>query len=275
MSSTSRGVDFEKRVFSFLEEEIQANRFFARPECCAIFHQKAYYSRDRLTDIVFDVVIEITLLGADVPSMVCLIECKDYDHPVPVDDVEEFFTKVQQVASAKSKAILVSSNSFQRGACEFARSKGIGLLRWFPTSEFKWVLYRSPSTLQISRSLSRDSNILRGLTEEHYHSHRFDFYCSVRDLFTYSLNDFFVALTSESFDLETLGAIAAEPDSTNIVAFMAPMRSKNVAVRFTLRFAIRAGPFRWRVYANGSRSKLALQSRPLRRSAGRTPNEGF
>lgn len=238
MSSTSRGTDFEKRVFSFFESEIQANRFLARPECCGIFHRKAYYSRDRQTHIVFDVVIEITMPGGDAPSLVCLIECKDYDHPVPVDDVEEFFAKAQQVAAAKSKAILVSSNSFQQGAHEFAVSKGIGLLRWFPTSGFKWVLNRSPSSLQVSRSLSRDSNVLRGLTEEHYHSHRFDFYCNVRDLFTYSLHDFFVALTSDSFGLETLRAIAAEPNSTDVVAFLSPeeiedrCRTVHSAVRY-------------------------------------------
>jgi Zn-dependent peptidase ImmA (M78 family) len=220
MSSTSRGVDLEKRVFSLLEAEITANRFIARPECCAIFHQKAYYSRDRLSNIVFDVAIELTLPGADVPSMVWLIECKHYDHPVPVDDVEEFFTKVQQVAAAKSKAIVVTSNSFQSGALEFARSKGIGLLRVFPTSEFKWILHRSPSSLHMSRSLSRDGDVWSGLTEEHYHSRRFDFFCNVRDLFTYSLHDFFMALTSDAFDTTFLNAIAAERNDSDMVAFL-------------------------------------------------------
>ena len=84
--------------------------------------------------------------------MLCLIECKDYSRPVPVDDVEEFFAKVQQVAPAKAKAIVVSSNSFQSGALEFACSKGIGLLRMFPESEFKWVLHRSLSSVRIVRS---------------------------------------------------------------------------------------------------------------------------
>jgi hypothetical protein len=181
MSSTSRGLELEERVFSFLEAEIKAHRFLARPECCAIFHRKAYYSRDRQSNIIFDVAIELTLPGESTPSMFWLIECKHYDHPVSVDDVEEFFTKVQQVAAAKSKAIVVSSHSFQSGAVEFACSKGIGLLRVFPKSEFKWVLHRSPSSLHMSRSLSRDGDVLRGLTQEHYHSRRFDFFCNVGD----------------------------------------------------------------------------------------------
>ena len=169
-----RGGDFERRVFSFIEAEIRANRLLFRPECCAIFRQKPYYSRDRRSHIAFDVAIEVTLPGGDAPSMLCLIECKDYSRPVPVDDVEEFFAKVQQVARAKAKAIVVSSNSFQSGALEFACSKGIGLLRMFPESEFKWVLHRSLSSVRMSGVLSRDSEICSGLTQENNRSSRFD-----------------------------------------------------------------------------------------------------
>jgi hypothetical protein len=93
-SSTSHGTDFERRVFSMLEGEIQANRFFAKPECCRIFHRKPYYFRDRRSKIVFDLAIEISIPGIPIPSMVYLIECKNYDHPVPVSDIEEFFAKL-------------------------------------------------------------------------------------------------------------------------------------------------------------------------------------
>jgi len=151
MSSASRGADFEAQVFSFFEAEIKADRFIAKPDCCAIFAQKAYHSRDRQSNIVFDVAIEFTLAGETEPSMRWLIECKHYGHPVGVAEIEEFFAKVQQVAAANSKAVVVTSNSFQSGALEFARSKGIGLLRMFPPSAFKWELLRSPSSLRISR----------------------------------------------------------------------------------------------------------------------------
>ena len=152
--------------------------------------------------------------------MLWLVECKHYGHPVSVDDVEEFYAKVQQVAAAKSKAIIVTTNSFQSGAFEFARSKGIGLLRLFPKSEFKWELYRSPSSLPMSRSLSRDWDILSGLTQEDYHSRRFDFFCSAEDVFTYSLHDFFLALSSDAFDTTSLLAIAANRDDTELVPFI-------------------------------------------------------
>ena len=221
MNSTLRGADFEKRVFSFFEAEVKANRLFFNSEYCAIFRQKPYYSRDRQSLIVFDVAIEASLPGAQTPSMLCLIECKDYSHPVRVDEVEEFFTKVQQVASAKSKAIIVTSSSFQSGALEFARSKGIGLLRMFPESGVKWVLHRSPSSTRMSSELSKDSEIWSGLTKENYYSHRFDFFCNAGDTFTYSLYDFFLALASDTFG-PSLQTIAAERNDADLVPFMSP-----------------------------------------------------
>jgi Zn-dependent peptidase ImmA (M78 family) len=198
MSSASLGLDLEKRVFTFLEEEVATNRFFVRPECCALFHKRAYYSRDRQANIVFDIAIELSLPGSLEPSMLCLIECKNYNHPVPVDDVEEFFAKVQQVAAARAKAIMVASSAFQRGALDFARSKGIGLVRAFPESRFKWVLHRSPASFDMARARSRDGNILNGLSLENYQSDRFDYFCVVRDVLTHSFNDFLIGLVSSA-----------------------------------------------------------------------------
>jgi hypothetical protein len=64
MSSTSRGEDLETRVFAYFKGEVESGRFFAKPECCAIFQRRKYYSRDRRSDIEFDVVIELRLPGS-------------------------------------------------------------------------------------------------------------------------------------------------------------------------------------------------------------------
>lgn len=66
----------------------------------------------------------------------------------------------------------------------------------------------------------RDGDVWSGLTEEHYRSRRFDFFCNCRDLFTCSLNDFFMALTSDAFDTTFLSAIAAERNDSDVVAFI-------------------------------------------------------
>jgi hypothetical protein len=57
MSSTTRGSDFEKQAFSYLEEELNAGRLFYIPECSAIYHQKRYHSPDRKSSIIFDIAI--------------------------------------------------------------------------------------------------------------------------------------------------------------------------------------------------------------------------
>jgi len=238
-SSVSRGTELELRVFSLLQGQIQANRFFAKPECCRIFHRKPYYSRDRRSEIIFDLAIEISIPGIRIPSMICLIECKDYEHAVPVNDVEEFFAKVQQVAAANSKAILVSTNAFQRGAIEFARAKGIGLLRVFPSAEFKWILHRSASSLPMPRSLSQDADVWLGLTEEHYKSVRFDCFCTVREFFTYSLPDFLSEVIVEALDPISLEAITAERRDIEAVPFLSPdeIEERCRAMHLTIRYS--------------------------------------
>ena len=207
-------------MFSLLQSQIQENRFFAKPECCRLFHRKPYYSRDRRSEIVFDIAIEVSMPRFPIPSMVCLVECKDYGHPVPVNDVEEFFAKVQQVAGAKAKAILASSSAFQRGAIEFARSKGIGLFRVFPTTAFKWILLRSPSSFRLARSLPQDADILRGLIEEQYRSERFDCFCTAGELFTNSLPDFLTRVIADALDPISLDAVKAERFEAEAVPFV-------------------------------------------------------
>ena len=274
MSSTFRGANFEQRVFSFLEAEIRGDRFFFKPECCVVFRQKPYYSRDRQSDILFDLAIEVTLPGAHTPSMLCLIECKDYSHPVGVADVEEFFAKVQQVAPAKSKAIIVTSNSFQSGALEFARSKGIGLLRMFPESEFKWVLHRSPSSMRVSRLLSHDGEIWNGLTQENWRSPRFDFFCSAGDLLTYSLYDFFSALASDAFG-PSLQAIAAERNDADLVPFVNPDEIEQRCQVVRSAIAYRGGTVSLRAVCEWQKSVAGLTVVTRAAASGSDANKGI
>ena len=127
--------------------------------------------------------------------MVTLIECKNYSHAVPVDDVEEFFAKAQQVAAGNSKLVLASTAAFQEGAVKFAKSKGIGLLRYFDASNFKWELHRSPSIASMPQSENVDE-VYKGLTLQNFQSPYFDFYLHSPNRVTNSLWDFFDDLHS-------------------------------------------------------------------------------
>lgn len=195
MNTIKKGDKLEDQTFEVFENQIAEDCFFSKREYCKIFRKKGYYSKDREKDVVFDLSVEVTLPDQDHYSLLFLFECKNYGHSVPVDDIEEFFAKIQQVSGANAKGIVVSTNSFQSGAFKFARSKGIGLLRYFSKEKLDWVLTRSPSSMAAaSNTASEQCNAHQALYDEDYTSRYFDFYGSVGDLFTISSNEFFSVL---------------------------------------------------------------------------------
>jgi hypothetical protein len=197
-STKQKGDLLEKHVLEYLRVEIAADRFWAKKANCKLFSKKGYHSRDRNSKIVFDVSIELYLPGAKEYSLLVLIECKNYKHSVQVDDAEEFFAKVQQVAAANTKAVIASAASFQAGTREFAKSKGIGLLRYFDRRDFKWELKRSPSASARSTSAEDSHVVKQGLSEQEFRSCVFDLYLQSPTRETNSLWDFFGDLALDS-----------------------------------------------------------------------------
>ncbi|MFZ6657913.1 ImmA/IrrE family metallo-endopeptidase [Undibacterium sp. TJN19] len=197
INTTFVGDELESRICSFFEAEISADRFWARRECCKVFRKKGYFSKDRGTNIIFDLSIEVFLPGEDKFSLLFLVECKNYTHSVPVDDAEEFFAKVQQVAAANAKAVIASNASFQSGTRAFAKSKGMGLLRHFDSSNFKWELHRSPST-NASLYSHKQIDIEDGLSRQDFQSGTFDFYLQSASNITNCVWEFFDNLASDT-----------------------------------------------------------------------------
>jgi len=186
-STTKTGDALESKIRDYFEAEIAADRFWVKKECCKVLWKPKYFSRDRNADIVFDVSIEIYLPGESVFSSLVIIECKNYSDPVPVDDIEEFFAKVQQVAPANAKAVMASTASFQRGTREYAKSKGIGLLRYFSHNDCKWELKRSPSASAATLSLANARFVEDGLEFNKFVSPIFDLYLQSPSRVTNSL----------------------------------------------------------------------------------------
>lgn len=215
MDTTKKGDKLEDKAFEVFKSQIADDCFFSRREYCKIFQKKGYYSRDREKDIIFDVSVEVTLPGQEHYSLLFLIECKNYGHSVPVDDVEEFFAKIQQISGANTKGIIVSTNSFQKGTFKFSRSKGIGLLRYFSKEQLEWVLTRSPSSMASSSVSSAEySNSYQALHDEDYRSRYFDFYGCVNETYTVSSNQFFSSLARTESEPEFLKEIANIEQST-------------------------------------------------------------
>lgn len=197
-TTTGKGNALEEQIHKLFLTELDTDRFWAKKQNCKVFWKKGYFSKDRGTKIIFDISIEIYLPGADEYSSLVLIECKNYGHSVPVDDVEEFFAKVQQVAAANAKAIIASTASFQSGAREFAKSKGIGLIRYFSPENFKWELKRSPSAGARTSTAEEATLVRAALAQEEFSSHTFDLYLQSSTRETNSLWDFFEDLMLDS-----------------------------------------------------------------------------
>ncbi len=191
MNTTLKGDRLEEQVYSIFRDEILNDRFFAKNECCEIFKKKGYYSKDREKDIIFDVSIEVSLPGQNTFSLLILIECKNYSHPVPVDDVEEFYAKTQQISGCNVKGIIATTNAFQEGAFNFSKSKGMGLLRYFRKDNLDWALTRSPSGIAKFRgNQCSKSNVFEGLYDQEYRSRIFDCYCYTFGTYTNSIYEF-------------------------------------------------------------------------------------
>lgn len=199
--ATMKGEKLEQDIFLVISQMIAEDRFFVRQEHCRRFHKKGYYSKDRKKEIVFDISIEVTLPGMSSYSLLILIECKNYSHRVPVDDIEEFYTKTQQISPSNIKAIVASNNAFQEGAFNFAGSKGIGLLRYFAADSLEWVLARSPSSMSVRGSAATESgSAYEGLRDQRFSSRYFDFFCFSGNACTNTINHFFSRLVRDDAD---------------------------------------------------------------------------
>ena len=233
MSTTTKGNKLEEDIFQLLNGELDLDRFFVKRENSKVFLKKGYYSKDRQKEIIFDLSSEVYLPGESNYSLLILIECKNYNHAVPVDDAEEFFAKVQQISGANTKGIIVSTNSFQEGTINFSKSKGIGLLRYFKQSEFKWILTRSPSTLISTRLAFKEQNtVFKGINIDSYQSNLYDCFCYIGGEYTNSLNMFFLQLVWYQASRDHKNLLAKTQNTAigkqNLVSFIDEAEIENI-----------------------------------------------
>jgi hypothetical protein len=138
------GKEFEIEVKNALERVLSAGELGLEPSHAKIHHRKGYCSRDRGKKIIIDISIELFPKDAQTPVLIWVWECKDYNRLVPVDDVEEFHSKLEQIGADNTKGTIITRNGFQRSAFQYAQAKGIGLCRLFPSDELLWILYHHP-----------------------------------------------------------------------------------------------------------------------------------
>lgn len=142
MNSTAKGNAFEDSTYIALAKAIQDGSLGLIGSNCRLFKKKGYFSRDRDSEIVVDLSIELWLPDATSWSILWVCECKDYSDAIPVDDVEEFKAKLDQITGKNVKGLMAVTGALQRGALNYAQANGIGVVRVLPESQMRWVLYQ-------------------------------------------------------------------------------------------------------------------------------------
>lgn len=141
MIFSRKGKAFERRVLALITREVESGHLGIDPKRCLILHNAPYYSHERKSNIFTDISIEIFISGSKVPSILWIWECKNLSRPVPVDDLEEFHSKLQQIGSDRTKGTMISAGAYQKGAIEYASFHGIGLSRLLPPNNIKFVSF--------------------------------------------------------------------------------------------------------------------------------------
>lgn len=127
---TKTGKSFELKVRDYLQGQVEGGSLGIDPKHVKVRHRPKYYSQKRKADITFDVSLEFYRQGTDEPYLIWIWECKDCE--VPVDDIEEFDSKLRQLQGHKVKGSMATSRNFQRGVLHSAPNFGVGLTRFVP-----------------------------------------------------------------------------------------------------------------------------------------------
>ncbi|WP_085489646.1 restriction endonuclease [Paraburkholderia susongensis] len=147
-------------------------------EAWSCVQKKSYYSRDRDSDIVVDISIEVWIPGSDQWSVLWVCECKDYSGSIPVDDVEEFKAKLDQITGANRKGLMVVSGALQQSALKYARANGIGIVRILPDDQVEHILYHMTADMWGKVSRLNSAEFSRALTQPRFIGTNRDFYAT-------------------------------------------------------------------------------------------------
>ena len=126
------GQTLEREIEGYLKYELNRGELGIDQKYAHVFRHKGYHSSLRGKPIIVDVSLELYRPGAKEPYFIWIWECKDYAKSVPVDDIEEFHGKIEQLGMHKIKGTIACRNGFQTAASSVARGWGIGLVRLLP-----------------------------------------------------------------------------------------------------------------------------------------------
>lgn len=128
MNKVKIGNDFEVKSYGIIESALNNRELGLIPEFCRVYKKKGYFSSRRKKEIIFDLSIEVTPPNADKPTLIYLIECKNYSSTIPVDDVALFAQYISEIHDYAIKGVFITNNKLQSGAIEEITSHGMMLI---------------------------------------------------------------------------------------------------------------------------------------------------
>lgn len=93
---------------------------------------------------------------------------------VPVDDVEEFKAKLDQIAGKNIKGVMIIKTALQTSAYNYAKNNGIGVIKMMPDDKVRWVLYQMTSNMLENKLNPSEFN--QAMLNANYESFNRDFY---------------------------------------------------------------------------------------------------
>lgn len=146
LNTTAKGDAFEKRVYDIISNLLSQNEFPANCRYSSVYHKHKLYSKKEEQDVIFDIAVETTMPNSNTPSMIYIIECKDYKRFVSVDKVRNFAYQLNEVGA--HKGFIFTTSGFQSGAYKIAKDNHIGLVKVSENNVLDWILHKSVFTKQ-------------------------------------------------------------------------------------------------------------------------------
>lgn len=141
LNTTAKGDAFEKKVYDIISNLLSQDEFPANCRYSSVHHKYKLYSKKEEQYVIFDIAVETMMPNSNTPSMIYIIECKDYKRFVSVDKVRNFAYQLNEVGA--HKGFIFTSSGFQSGAYKIAKDNHIGLVKVSEDSTLNWILHRS------------------------------------------------------------------------------------------------------------------------------------
>ena len=147
-NTTKTGDNFELKSLEIIKKVIEEEQLGHLINYLQIFQKKEYYSHKRKGNIKFDLTIEVWPPGANRYVMIYIVECKDYATRVPVNKIEDFHSKLQQVGGVNVKGIFITNSPLQKGGFNFAESVGMMVIQGESSKDYSIILHKTNRNIE-------------------------------------------------------------------------------------------------------------------------------